>query len=86
MNRVGKLIRSARIKRGVSQMALARSIGLKSDAQISKIESGREQLAAYRLHRACLILGLGHAELLQAWAADLQTRRQRMGGKRAAER
>ena len=57
MSRSGEIIRTARLRSGLSQAELARRAGT-SQAAISRIESGREQPTLERLEQ--ILTGLGY--------------------------
>lgn len=86
MNRVGSVIRRARLRNGVSQKGLALRIGVQSDGQISKIESGKERLAFHRLRKACLFLGLSYGSVLKLWMMEFEKSHEERGHRNAKRR
>lgn len=68
------LIRDARVREGLSQQKLAESIGLQSDAQISRIERGSEFVAFKHVKSISEILKIPYEELKQAWLDALDER------------
>lgn len=62
-NKFGQNLRTVRMLRGVTQEALARSLGLKKCA-ISKYENGRTYPNAKRLAQICRLLEVSPQELI----------------------
>ena len=62
MSRSGEIIRTARLRSGLSQAELARRAGT-SQAAISRIESGREQPTLERLEQ--ILTGLGWKPVIE---------------------
>lgn len=79
---VGQMIREAREKVGISQQKLADSLGLASDSQINRIETGTEKIAYYHIRKVALTLRMDFMMLRDAWLNELEAK-PRSRGRRA---
>jgi transcriptional regulator with XRE-family HTH domain len=65
-----RLLQAARQKAGVTQVDLARELGL-TQSQVSKIERGETRLDIIQLRRVCCALGLTLAEFVRRLEREL---------------
>jgi transcriptional regulator with XRE-family HTH domain len=65
--RIGRHIRRARLKRGLSRKALAEAVGIE-EVQVVAYESGSYPVTAARLVLIAAALGVGPVDLMAGWA------------------
>ena len=61
--KIGRVIKEARIEKGLSQKHLALSIGMKQP-DISRIEEGKKNITLFTLIRLCKILGIKRIDII----------------------
>lgn len=54
---LGDMLRGARLSRGLTQTAVARQLGVSTQA-VSKLENNAARASFERIHRLCQVLGL----------------------------
>ena len=67
---LGDMLRSARLSRSLTQTAVARQLGISTQA-VSKLENNAAKASFERIHRLCQVLGL---ELLLQEKAAMKLR------------
>ncbi len=67
---VVRLLRKARERAGITQVELAKRIGL-TQSQVSKIERGESRLDLVQVRTVCRVIGLTLIEFVKALEAEL---------------
>jgi ribosome-binding protein aMBF1 (putative translation factor) len=84
---IGRVIKEARIEKGLSQRELALRIGTKQP-DISRVEEGKKNMTLFTLMRLCAVLGIKQVELEEdaTWAQKAREREASLPRKRYLSR